>query len=117
MDSYHRGAFFKRDGVDSYSSREPFDNPWVQRIDETAPIYYVKEDVNFSHILLMCYEQDLPSRVEQNQLLVSTIKNFNKETDVELKVLRGYHCRGSSELDEDGEYETIKVIKEWAKRL
>ena len=92
-------------------------NPWVQRIDETAPIYYVKEDVNFSHILLMCYEQDLPSRVEQNKLLVSTIKNFNKEADVELKVLKGYHCRGSSELDEDGEYETIKVIKEWVKRL
>ena len=92
-------------------------NPWVQRIDKTAPIYYVNEDVDFSHILLMCYEQDLPSRVEQNKLLVSTIKNFNKDADVELKVLKSYHCHGSSELDEDGEYETVKVIKDWVKRL
>ena len=92
-------------------------NPLVQRIDETAPIYYVDENVNFSHILLMCYEQDLPSRVEQNNLLMSTIKNFNKDLDVEVKVLKSYHCHGSSEVDEDGEYETIKVIKDWAKRL
>ena len=92
-------------------------NPWIQRIDESAPLYYVGEDVDFSHILLMVYEEDLPSRLEQNQLLISTVKNFNKEADIELKILKGYHCRGSSEIDQDGEYETIKVIKEWAKRL
>ena len=92
-------------------------NAWVQRIDKTAPIYYVGEDVNFSHVLLMAYEEDLPSRVEQNQLLVSTIKNFNKDADIELKVLKSYHCHGSSELDADGEYETIKVIKKWSERL
>ena len=92
-------------------------NPWVQRIDKTAPIYYVDEKVNFSHILLMAYEEDLPSRVEQNKLLVSTVKNFNKDADIELKVLKSYHCHGSSEVDEDGEYETIKCIKDWIKRV
>ena len=65
----------------------------------------------------MVYENDLPNRLEQNKLLVSTIKSFNDKADIELKVLKGYHCHGSSELDEDGEYETIKVIKEWAKSL
>ena len=65
----------------------------------------------------MVYEEDLPNRLEQNKLLYSSIKTFNKEADVVLKVLKGYHCRGSSELDEDEEYEVIKVIKEWAKRL
>ena len=92
-------------------------DPWVQRIDETAPIYYVDDKTSFSNLLLMVYEHDLPSRLEQNKLLVSTIKNFNNLAKLELKVLKGSHCHGSSELDEDGEYETIKVIKEWAKGL
>ena len=92
-------------------------DPLLQRIDETAPIYYVNKDTSFSSILLMVYENDLPNRLEQNELLVSTIKSFNDKANVELKILKGYHCKGSSEVDEDGEYETIKVIKEWAKRL
>lgn len=92
-------------------------NPLVQRIDEEAPIYYVDENTNFSHLLLMVYEEDLPNRVEQNMLLVSTLKNFNKDFDVELHVLDKWHCHGSSTVDEDGEFEVVKVIKEWLPRL
>ena len=92
-------------------------DPLLQRIDERAPLYYVNKDTSFSSILLMVYENDLPNRLEQNKLLVSTVKSFNDKANIELKVLKGYHCHGSSELDEDGEYETVKAIKEWAKRL
>ena len=92
-------------------------DPLLQRIDEAAPLYYVDENTRFSRLLLMTYENDMPNRLEQNKLLYSTIKSFNKEADVELKILSGYHCHGSSELDPDGEYETIKVIKEWMSRL
>ena len=92
-------------------------NPLLQRIDETAPLYYITPQSDFSHLLLMVYEQDLPNRLEQNKLLLSTIKSFNEKADVELKILKGSHCHGSSDLDSDGEYETIKVIKEWTKRL
>lgn len=92
-------------------------NPWIQRIDEAAPIYYVGEGVDFSHILLAAYEEDLPSRIEQNELLVSTIKNFNKEADVELHILKSWHCHGSCALDEDGEYELVKVIDKWKNKL
>ena len=92
-------------------------DPLLQRIDETAPLYFVDEKTHFSHLLLMAYEQDLPNRVEQNKLLVSTIKSFNSEADVTLKILQKWHCHGSSEVDEDGEYETIKVIKDWFKDL
>ena len=92
-------------------------NPWLQRIDEYAPLYYVDEKVDFSHLLLTAYENDMPNRVEQNKLLVSTIKNFNKELDVEFHILKGEHCHGSCRLDEDHEYEFVKLVKEWAKRL
>lgn len=92
-------------------------DPLLQRIDETAPLYYVNDQAEFSHLFLLTYEEDLPNRLEQNKLLYSSIKTFNKEADVILKVLNGYHCHGSSELDEDNEYEVVKVIKELAKKL
>ena len=92
-------------------------NPWLQRIDEAAPLFYITDKVNFSHILLTAYEEDLPSRIEQNELLVSTIKNFDKEADIELHVLKKWHCHGSCELDDDGEYELVKVIKQWMQKI
>lgn len=92
-------------------------DPLLQRIDENAPLYHVSKNTRFSSILLMVYENDLPNRLEQNQLLVSSIKNYNDKANIVLKVLKGYHCHGSSELDDDGEYATIKIIKEWVKSL
>ena len=92
-------------------------SPLLQRIDESAPLYYVNENVSFSNILLMAYEQDLPNRLIQNQLLLSVIKNFNPNAKIELKVLKKGHCHGSCELDDDGEYEVVKVIDEWRKEL
>ncbi len=92
-------------------------DPLLQRVDEAAPLYYVNKDTYFSHLLLMTYECDLPNRLEQNKLLMSSIKTFNKNLDVELKILKGEHCHGSGTLDEDGEYEVVKAIKEWMNRL
>ena len=92
-------------------------DPLLQRVDEAAPLYYVNKDTYFSHLLLMTYECDLPNRLEQNKLLMSAIKTFNKDLDVELKILKGEHCHGSGTLDEDNEYEVVKVVKEWMNRL
>ena len=92
-------------------------DPLLQRVDEAAPLYYVNKDTYFSHLLLMTYECDLPNRLEQNKLLMSSIKTFNKDLDVELKILKGEHCHGSGTLDEDNEYEVVKVVKEWMNRL
>ena len=92
-------------------------DPLLQRVDEAAPLYYVNKDTYFSHLLLLTYECDLPNRLEQNKLLMSSIKTFNKDLDVELKILKGEHCHGSGTLDEDNEYEVVKVVKEWMNRL
>ena len=96
--------------------RERHLNPWIQRIDEAAPLYYVDEKVDFSRLLLVTYENDLPSRVEQNELLMSTIKFFKRRLDVHHEVLDGGHCAGSCILNEDGEYEMVNVIREWMSR-
>ncbi|MBR0295533.1 MAG: alpha/beta hydrolase [Bacilli bacterium] len=88
-------------------------HPWIQRIDECAPLYYVNEKTTFSRLLLLAYENDLPNRIEQNQLLLSTIKSFDKDADVEFKILKGNHCQGSSTLDSDGEFEVVKIMEVW----
>ena len=87
----------------------------LQRIDEAAPLFYVNEATKFSRLLLMSYEEDIPNRLEQNKLLYSTLKNFNKDADVELEVLKNWHCHGSSEVDDDGEFEVAKTINSWFK--
>ncbi len=92
-------------------------DPLLQRVDEAAPLYFVNKETYFSHLLLMTYECDLPNRLEQNKLLMSVIKTFNKDLDVEFRILKGEHCHGSGTLDEDNEYEVVKVIKEWMNRL
>ena len=92
-------------------------SPLLQRIDEAAPLFYVNDKTKFSHLLLTSYEEDIANRLEQNRLLYSTIKNFNKDADVELKVLKKWHCHGSCELDDDGEFEAVKIIKQWMNRL
>ena len=46
-----------------------------------------------------------------------TIKTFNEKADVELKILKGEHCHGSGQLDEDNEYGVVKLVKEWMKIL
>ena len=93
--------------------REKHLNPWIQRIDEAAPLYYVDEKTEITRLLLVTYENDLPSRIEQNELLMSTLKFFKRKFDVHHEVLDGKHCSGSSELNEDGEYEMANLIKEW----
>ena len=89
----------------------------VQRIDETAPLYYVNEGTYFSSLILAVYEDDIPNRLEQNRLLYSTIKYFNNNAQVYLHVLDGGHCRASSEVDKDGEYTLVKLMKAWRKML
>lgn len=89
----------------------------LQRIDERAPLFYVNENTNFNHLLLVSYKEDLANRLEQNKLFLSSLKNFNKDLDVELRILDGGHCHGSSFLGEDNEYPLIKEIEQFVKRF
>lgn len=91
-------------------------SPNLQRIDETAPLYYVDENTKFSRLLLLTYTNDLPNRLEQNKLLYSSLKSFDQKIDVELSVLDGSHCQGSSELNKNNEYPVIEIIKKWMEK-
>jgi len=90
-------------------------NPLSQRIDEKAPLYFIDEKFNSNPILLIYYENDMPNRLEQNQLFVSTIKNFNPNVEIMPMLLPGSHCHGSSIKNEDGTYDYMNASLKWLK--
>ena len=87
-------------------------DPLLQRIDELAPLYYVDKESHLSKAFFILYTNDLPNRYEQNQLLIQSLKSYNKDINLEQILLKGYHCEGSSHVDQTGDfpfvYESIK---------
>ena len=96
-------------------NRETGENPWVQRIDEYAPLYYVGEGVKVSPMFLTFYENDMLCRVEQNQLFVKALQYFYPQADITAVLLPGSHCRGTSQREEDGQYAFLTHVLPWLK--
>lgn len=91
------------------------EDPRLQRIDKHAPLYFVNEHSDLKPLYLMVYDNDMPLRIEQNTLLMATIKNFNPSADVTMKILSGWHCQGSCKPEENGEYRFAKETLNWIK--
>lgn len=90
-------------------------DPWLQRISNISPIFYVNKAVKTSPILLIYYENDMLNRKEQNLMLYNLIQFYNFKTDIVTLELPGKHVEGSCKLDKSGEYPYVKVINEWMK--
>ena len=99
----HFRVLEKEYGLDSY----------LERIDDKAPIYYVNKDTKFSKMLLIAYQDDIVKRRAQNELFYQTIKHYNSNASIELKILKGGHCHGSCVKDDDNEYEYYKESIKW----
>ena len=91
-------------------------DPMLQRIDEMAPLYYVDKDVISSPALFILYDNDLPNRYQQNQLLISSVLTFNNKLVLDQVLLKGSHCAGSSTKDKDNEYPFVKEAIKWMER-
>ena len=87
-----------------------------QLINEYAPLYYLNENTKFSRMLLLCYQDDMPCRPEQNALFSAAIKAYNADADVELIRLPGGHCHGSSVKNPDGTYDYVTEALRWLKK-
>ena len=90
-------------------------DPWLQRISEFAPLYYVNQDVKASPILLIYYSNDMLNRKEQNLMLFNLVKYYNPSIDITALELEGNHVEGSTKLDKDNEYPYVKEIMKWIK--
>ena len=91
-------------------------DPYIERIDDKAPIYYVDNSTIFSRLLLICYKDDIIKRKAQNEMFYETIKYFNKDASAELVILDGGHCNGSCNKNKNSEYDYVNVALDWLKR-
>jgi len=75
-------------------------------IDDTSALFHVDETLPRRPMLILCAENDMPSRVTQNMLLKETILRFGMpESLLEMEVLPGFrHCGHDRQKQENGEY-------------
>lgn len=73
-------------------------------IDETAPLYHVQENPNASPMLILVADHDIPGRLEQTQLLVTTLKHFGvPDSKIVFKLMENKeHTQYDDEVDEAG---------------
>jgi len=87
----------------------------LERIDDAAPIYFLTEQSGVSNLLLISYEEDIPCRPEQNKLMYKSIQRICPHIPVELKMLPGGHCSGSSGRNEKGTFAFNDALLDYLK--
>ena len=89
----------------------------LERIDDAAPIFHLSDRSSFGHLLLIAYTQDMPCRLEQNQLFLKSIQRLCPDQHTELVVLEGKHVNGSVHRNEKGSFDYNDVLLAFLKTL
>ena len=79
-------------------------------VDETAPMYFVGMDEEYSPMLFIVSDDDMFGRYEQTMLMIKTLEHFGHKEKVALSVQNGKHCKYVSRIDEDGESAFAKIV-------
>ena len=83
-------------------------------VDETAPLYYVGCAERYSPMLIVISENDMKNRLEQTELLRSTLRHFEvPEEDVFYRLVPGKHCAYVRAVEENGESVFGKLVEEF----
>lgn len=82
----------------------------LERIDEAAPLYFSTEGCDYPALLLLAYDDDMPCRAAQNELLYLSLKRQNPTLDTRFVLLHGGHCHGSAERNERGAYDYLEQL-------
>lgn len=71
-------------------------------IDERAPAYYIGSQKEYSPMLFVVSDNDIPCRLEQTLLTVKTLENFGHKEKVYLEIMHGKHCEYDDKADDKG---------------
>ena len=73
-------------------------------VDDAAPLFHIQDTRPDRPILITVSDNDMPARLEQNQLLLATLRHFGYDlSKVELHVMQGFnHCGYTHAKDESG---------------
>ncbi len=87
------------------------EDPRLCRLDEAAPIWHVKDKRPGRPIQVIYADDDMPARLEQNNLLLATMKHFGYDMSlVRVKLMEGYgHC-GYDYEQKDGRWVLADLI-------
>jgi len=85
-------------------------------IDETAALYYVDEKPHNKPMLILITDNDIPIRLEQTQLFVSTLK-FWEYDKVDFRILKNEdHCSYLFNKNKDDQYPIVNIINEFVSK-
>lgn len=81
-------------------------------VDEAAPLFHITENRTYAPMLITISDNDIPARLEQNQLLVKTLMRFDcKEENITFKIMENTtHCSYIDQKDESGRYPFADIV-------
>ena len=87
-------------------------------VDEAGPLFHIKDARPDRPILITVADNDIPARLEQNQLLCATLRHFEYDmSKVEMHVMKGFgHCGYTNAKDESGRMIYVELVKEFLDR-
>lgn len=94
-------------------SMEGIDNRRVI-VDETAPLYHVGLAEKYPPMLFIVSDEDMQNRLEQTQLMISTLRHFGHE--VPLKICHGKHVQYVKEVNEDGSSPFAQMVLDFIEK-
>ncbi len=86
-------------------------------VDETAPIYFVGMEENYSPMLFIVSDNDMFARYEQTMLMIKTLNHFGHTENVFSEIMRGKHCEYVYKQDETGNGILANVILSFLDKL
>lgn len=86
-------------------------------IDETAALYYVDAKPHNKPMLIIVTDNDIPIRLEQTQLFVSTLK-FWEYRNIDFRILKNEdHCSYLFSKNQDDHSPIVKMINEFVSQF
>ena len=80
-------------------------------IDEAAPIYHITENRNYAPMLIIVSDMDMENRLEQTQLLVSTMRHFGYSDKVDYIIMKNStHTSYVDAVSDDGKLVFAEMI-------
>ena len=86
-------------------------------VDETAPMYFVGMDEEYSPMLFIVSDEDMFGRLEQTMLMVRTLEHFGHKENVYLSLQNSKHCKYVCKVDENGESVFAKIVLPFIEKI
>ena len=82
-------------------------------IDDSAPLFHIGTAKEYPPMTFVVSDNDMKNRLEQTQLVLSTLKHFEyEESKIFYHLMHGKHCAHGKAVDENGDSVIGKLIME-----